>query len=283
MTARMWTYVTLTGKVIFKFTDDRTRDGPGGPSKTLGRFKGCLIVDEYSGFDRLCKKPGMSRAGCWAHARRKVFDAKDEDQKRSSRLLYLIRRLFWIESAAAKRQKKDLSFCDCEVGKLRKRRSMLIVDRIMEFAKLTKSDVLPSSGLGKAITYLVGNEDHLRTFLRDPKVPMTNNASERALRSIALGRKNYLHFGSLDGGDTGAVFYSLIGACKLLGINPSTYLNDTTTALLTNPDTPRDQLTPWAWASARTKQAIALLSTQTPVTSPESAPSDRPAESATTA
>lgn len=263
LTARVWVYVTLGGKVFFKFTDDRTRDGPGGPRDVLAKFIGTLICDEYAGFDKICRRLGLKRAACWAHLRRKIKDALESDRRRCSRLLLMIQRLFRIEATAKLRRAKDPSFADPQLHALRQRRSRKLVAKIIRYAESIQPDVLPSSGLGEALTYLIGNKADLQTFLDDPLVPLDNNAAERALRAIALGRKNYLHFGSLDGGDTAAILYSLIGSCKALGINPYAYLNETTMTLLTKPDTPRAGLTPWAWAAARGERTLAAVVAET--------------------
>jgi hypothetical protein len=73
--ARMWVYATLGGEMFYRFTEDRSRDGPGGPGEVLEGFRGALICDEYRGFDRICARHGMRRCGCWAHSRRKFKDA----------------------------------------------------------------------------------------------------------------------------------------------------------------------------------------------------------------
>jgi transposase len=257
LTARVWVYVALSGKIFFKFTDDRSRDGPDGPAEVLAKFIGKLICDEFSGFDKICRRRGLKRAACWAHLRRKIKDALDSDRRRCSHLLLMIQRLFRIEAAAKLRREDDPSFGDAELLALRQRRSRKLVEKIIAYAKAIQPDVLPGSGLGGALTYLLGNQADFQTFLDDPLVPLDNNAAERGLRAIALGRKNYLHFGSLEGGDTAAILYSLIGSCKALGLNPYAYLSETTMALLAKPDTPRAELTPWAWAAARAKQAVA--------------------------
>jgi hypothetical protein len=124
--------------------------------------------------------------------------------------------------------------------------------------------VLPKSGLGAALGYLLGNIEHLKTFLEDPQVPIDNNAAERAMRAVAIGRKNYLHIGSLAAGDTAVVLYSLIGSCKALSINPYAYLLDTTTKLIANRETPRAELTPWAWAAAQAEKLRVAVATEQP-------------------
>lgn len=195
----------------------------------------------------------MTQAGCWAHCRRKFKDALGEDKKRAGNVILMIGALFRLEAAVKKRREsgKKAGVDDDRHLALRQRWSKKRAAKIFAYAESIRNDVVPRSGLGTAIGYLLGNRRHLEAFLDDPLVPLDNNAAERALRGIAVGRKNYLFFGSLAGGDTAAVLYSLIGSCKALGINPYAYLLDTTEALLKNRDTPRAELTPWAWAAAK--------------------------------
>lgn len=267
--ARVWTYVSLSGKVFYRFTEDRSRDIAGGPADVLAKFKGTLIGDEYAGYDKISRRPGMTQAGCWAHCRRKFKDALGEDKKRAGNVILMIGALFRLEAAVKKRREsgKKAGVDDNRHLALRQRWSRTRIERIFAYAKAIEPDVLPRSGLGAAIGYLLGNRRHLEAFLDDPHVPLDNNAAERALRGIAVGRKNYLFFGSLAGGDTAAVLYSLIGSCKALGINPYAYLLDTTEALLKNRDAPRAMLTPWAWAAAK----AAKLQAEVAATPPASA------------
>jgi hypothetical protein len=111
--------------------------------------------------------------------------------------------------------------------------------------------VVPEGARGSAVSYAMNQWDALVAFVDEPKVPIHNNAAERALRSVAIGRKNYFFYGSLTGGETAAVFYSLIGSCKGLGLDPYAYLRDTIATLISDPNTPRELVTPWAWARQR--------------------------------
>jgi transposase len=260
--ARVWAYVALGGKVFYRFTEDRGRDSEGGPAEVLEKFRGCLIGDEYAGYDKLCRRPGMKQAGCWAHARRKFKDALDQEKARAGRVIAMMARLFWIEAAVKKRRDLGKKTIDDERHlALRRRRSKKQVEKIVAYARSIEGDALPKSGLGIALGYLLGNIEHFKTFLDDPRVPLENNAAERALRAVAVGRKNYLHIGSLAAGGAAVVLYSLIGSCKALGINPYAYLNDATKTLLANRETPRSELTPWAWAAAQAEKLKAAVAT----------------------
>jgi hypothetical protein len=114
-----------------------------------------------------------------------------------------------------------------------------------------QANVPPKESFGEAVAYALSQWASLEVFVDHPDVAIHNNAAERALRAVAVGRKNFLFFGSERGGRTATVLYSLIGTCKLLGLNPHAYLTETTETLLLEPSTPRSEVTPWAWAKKR--------------------------------
>jgi hypothetical protein len=124
-------------------------------------------------------------------------------------------------------------------------------------ATLTRSQraTLPKSQLGKALTYLETQAEPLAVFLRDPKVEIHNNDSERALRHVVTGRKNWLFFGSPRGGEVGSRLFSLLATCKALDVHPEHFLEDVIRRIDTTPASQIAKLTPWAWAEERAKTA----------------------------
>lgn len=245
---RQWVYLSPEGKVYFHFTKTRAEEGP---LAALVGFKGHLLTDGYSGFNAAVRKACLIRCGCWAHVRRKFVDALLEDKARSASVLRLINRLFWIERAMRDRQKRKPEFGDAGILRIRRRRSRKVLAAIrLQLRKLVR-EALPGGELGKAIGYARNQWRTLVAFVNAPQVAIHNNAAERALRTVAIGRKNYLFYGSVRGGTTAAVFYSLIGGCKALGLDPHAYLAETTARLIADPSTPRERLTPWAWARER--------------------------------
>jgi transposase len=251
---RVWVYrAAKAPKLCFDFTENRSREGP---TKALRGFHGTLVADAAPSFNEVCRLTKSKRAGCYAHVRRKFNDARGTDPPRTARVLLELQRLFRLEAAAKMRQEKDPSFGPPALLALRRRRSRRVVDRFFALLERYRTEVLPKSPVGEAIAYALNQREALLVFLDDPEVPVDNNAAERALRCVATGRKNYLFFGSLKGGDAAATFYSLIGACRALELNPYAYLRETTETLLRKPDTPRSSLTPWAWAEAR--RALAM-------------------------
>lgn len=264
---RIWVYRAATKqKLCFDFTPSRSREGP---TKALTGFRGTLVADAAPSFNEACRRTQSKRAGCYAHVRRKFNDARGTDPPRAARALLLLQRLFRLEAAAKTRREKDPTFGSVELLALRRRRSRRVVDRLFALLERYRTETLPKSPVGEAVAYALNQREALYVFLDDPDVPVSNNPAEQALRCIATGRKNYLFFGSLRGGDAAATFYSLIGACRALELNPYAYLRETTATLLLRPDTPRAELTPWAWAAARRARETTPTST---ATAPTAAP-----------
>jgi transposase len=236
-------------KAMIDFRTDRTR---AGPSEFLGDWEGTLIIDGYSGYNEVCERNGIRRAGCWAHARRKVKDALDAGDRKAGGMLLDINRLFAIERALRGRiQRLEL---DTEValdlrGKVRARTSAKRVIRILDRAQALDADpsVLPKSRLGKALTYLFNQQQALAVFLEEPRIPIHNNDQERDLRHVVTGRKNWLVFGSQKGGEVACRLYSLMLSCRQNGVDPEAYLRDVLMAVATTPESEIASLTPWAW------------------------------------
>lgn len=170
--------------------------------------------------------------GCWAHARRKFHDARTTDPARSHEALGRIRRLYEIEAGI-----RPLD----DPGRLaaRQARARPVLDSLFTWLERGRSQVLPKSPMGVAIGYTLGNRVALARYTEAGFLAIDNNASERALRAVALGRKNYLFAGSDAGGRSAAVLYTLVGTCRRLGIDPFAYLRS---ALARLPSLPADRL-----------------------------------------
>ena len=256
-TAYAWGWRNLSGtgisKVLIDFRMSRGRDGP---LDFLGDWSGTMIIDGYSGYDEVIRRNGIVRAGCLAHARRKVKNALDIGSKGALRALRPIQRLFWIERAVLKRAERD--GLDREVfvelrGQVRERRSRVAWAWLYRevAALLEERGTLPKSKLGKALGYLDRQRDALATFLDDPRIPIHNNDAERDLRHLAVGRKNWLVFGSPRGGDVACRLYSLVLSCKQAGVDPEVYIEDVLGRVATTPHSEIASLTPWGWRAAR--------------------------------
>lgn len=234
--ARLWAFVNPKGQgVVFRFTPGRASDTL---ADELEGFLGTLLGDGYQGnkaaaelvFNRLREvDEGVERillAGCWAHVVRKFRDAKIEDAATSELFRADLRLLYDIEAEAREEELADESQRAAVTLRLRKEKSVPIVIRILRRTSRMR-ECFDSAGLiGKAMGYVRGQRSALIRFLRDGEVPIDNNACERAIRPIAVGRKNWLFAGSMRGGRAAAVAYTLLESCKHAGVDPVEYVAD---------------------------------------------------------
>jgi transposase len=207
--------------VVYRFDESRSAEAA---KAILGNFSGSLVCDGYTAYESL-KKQGIPVriAHCWAHVRRKFIEAEASDPAPCKAVLDLIGRLYGVE-----RELQDLA-PEARLA-VRRERAKPIIDAIQRWAHETKS--LPQSPLGKAIGYMTSLWRGLQVFLDDPNVTLDNNAVERALRGVVVGRKNHYGSKSKRGTEVAALFYSLIESAKLAGKNPQAYLNEATYAAL---------------------------------------------------
>ena len=248
---RIWGWNTPgQTRAIYVFTMTKERDGP---VKFLGDWSGKLVCDGASNFDEVVRNNDITRSGCWSHARRRVKDAMEQGSAVAACLMVPIQRLFRLERAMKRRVEREEG-AECDLLELRRtirgRRSEKLVDRLYKLVDkwIDHPSALPKSLLGKALTYLVNQEERLRRCLEDPELPIHNNDCERTLRHLAVGRKNWLVFGSPRGGRVAANLYSLMLSCRAVSVNPEAYLADVLTKVATTPASEVAALTPWAWA-----------------------------------
>jgi transposase len=196
----------------------------------FGDYAGKLVCDGYSVYQALRKQGGRFEiVHCWAHVRRKFSEVDELHPGSCAGVLDLIGELYAIE-----REARDGP--PDERARLRRERSADIVRRIHTWA--LEQRALPESPLGKAIAYLGAMWEGLQRFLNDPTVPIDNNAVERALRSVVVGRKNHYGSRSRRGTEVAAVLYSLIESAKLVGIDPDAYLRAASAAALRGDEVP---------------------------------------------
>ena len=171
-------------------------------------------------------------------------------------MLALIGRLFRIETILKwlrdRRHLCDDDFLALRVA-VRTQYSRPVIEKIEALALDLKGrrSILPKSAMGKAVKYAWNQRETLRTFIEHGSIELDNNAAERAIRQVAVGRKNYMFAGSVKGGKTAAILYSLIGSCKVLGINPQAYLEDVLMKVATTPQSEAHTLTPWGWQESQ--------------------------------
>jgi transposase len=247
---RLWPYIGDEDHphVVFDYTHSRERDGP---ARFLEEFKGkYLQADAFSGYDGIYAGSSIIEVGCWAHARRKFYDARTEDPERANVVLTLIAGLYRVERAA---QNLDAVMRQS----MRQTRSQPLLDKLAELLERYKAEVLPKSRLGKAVRYVQNQWQALKRYLEDGDLSIDNNLTERTVRPVAVGRKNWLFFGSDEGGRRAAVLYSLILSCQRVGCDPLAYLADVLVRVGQCPDDELWGLTPFAWAAEQERRAAA--------------------------
>lgn len=241
-TGRIWVYVgdALNPYTVYDATPSRSRDGP---QTFLAGFKGYVQADAFGGYDGLYAT-GAIEVACWAHARRKFVEARDSDTQLSLEALAHIRRLYDVE-----RQSREYDSDDR--ASLRQRESVPVLRALKEWLDAKRSAALPKSPLGQALTYALNQWDALNVYVIDGNLAIDNNAAERALRGVAVGRKNWLFWGSDAGGTTAAVLTSFTATCKRQGTDPWSYLADVLARLPSYPQERIAELLPDAWAQAQ--------------------------------
>ena len=245
--ACLWTFVNPeVGGVAYRFTPGRASDPL---AVELGNFQGTLVGDGYGGNSAAAGKAGgdIAIAGCWAHATRKFRDATKEAPATAKLFRDDIKKLYEVEREA------DEAKLDPEArAALRQQKSLPILLEIFSRAWRLGgphgqfSDPGP---MAKAIGYLRNQHQPLRRFLEDGRIPIDNNACERAIRPIAIGRRNWLFAGSMRGGRAAAVAYTLIQCCRLAAVDPVTYFADVLVRVGMHPASRVDELLPANWAA----------------------------------
>ncbi|MGH7162216.1 MAG: IS66 family transposase, partial [Planctomycetota bacterium] len=230
----LWVYRGKDGETVFDYRPTRARDGP---REMLRDFRGFLQRDGYQGYGHL--SPEIVSVGCWAHARRKFFEALPSAKSEAGEAIGLVRRLYDVEDEA-----KDLD----PLGRVALRREKALPVLAALRARIDAWTPLPQSPLGDAVGYARSQWSTLVRYVDDGDLAIDNNAVERAIRGVAVGRKNWLFAGSAEGARRAATLYSLVESCKAVGVEPFAYFADVLGRTATAP--PRE-LTPRAWKAAR--------------------------------
>lgn len=237
----VWTF--LTDEIIaYRFAPDRSG---ATPRAVLDGTRGTLVVDAYTGYNRVTDVDGRSRSACLAHVRRRFFGALSHKPVEARRALDLILDLYRVEHEA-----KRLGIVRTPAHlELRRTRGRDAMAAFLAWLEAHKDGFPPQSALGQAIRYAQNRGATLTRFLDDVRIPLDNNASERALRIVALGRKNFLFVGNPDCGSNLAGLYSLIATCALHDVEPLEYLRDVLLRVDTHPAAKIDELLPHRWTS----------------------------------
>lgn len=265
-TGRLWTYVR----------DDRPFAGPAPPAavffyspdrrgehaeRHLVGFAGTLQADAYAGFNKLydgARRPGpVTEAACWAHGRRNFFELADPALRKKNLLspiaLEAVQR---IDAIFAIEREINGQSAQTRLA-ARQQRILPMVNELDAWMRVERARLSRHADVAKAFDYMLTRWPAFTVFLRDGRICLTNNAAERALRSIALGRKAWLFAGSDRGGERAAVIYSLIATAKLNDVDPQAWLADVLARIADQPIRRLDELLPWNWRKSSTDHSVA--------------------------
>jgi transposase len=264
---RLWAYVRddkpfagpAPPAAVFFYSRDRTAQHP---ESHLRDYAAILQADAYAGFNRLYepdRKPGpIAEASCWAHGRRKFFELADVTAKAGGKLAVIaplafeavkrIDAIFDIEREINGRS------VDERLAVRRARIAPLLSD-LETWMRAERAKLSRHSEVAKAMNYMLNRWDTFTRFIDDGRICITNNAAERALRGIALGRKSWLFAGSDRGGERAAVMYTLIQTARLNDVDPQAWLADVLARINDHSIQKLDQLLPWNWKNGQAKLA----------------------------
>ena len=270
-TARAWVYVRddkpFAGPgppaTLFRYSRDRSGDHP---VEHLRTFAGILQADAYAGYRRLYepgRSPGpVTEALCWSHGRRKFYELADiaANKRRGKRAppisplaleaVTRIDAIFDIERTInGESAERRLA--------VRRERSTSLVAALEDWMRPERAGLSRHAAVAKAMDYMLKRWDGFARFLDDGRICLTNNAAERALRGICLGRKSWLFAGSDRGGERAAVMYTLIGTAKLNDVDPQAWLADVLARIAEMPQTRLHELLPWHWKAERQQDLAA--------------------------
>lgn len=213
-----WVVIAPGLHVLFAFSHKHDSDAVDELIKKFG-YKGYLVVDAHAVYDHLFVTGEIVECGCWCHCRKYYLETLSSEPVLANEALVLIRELFMIErqlaNAPPKKRKAE-----------RQKHSKPIVDAFFKWCKEKQSYALDDSPLDRALTYSTNQEEALRRFLDDGRLPIHNNGSELELRREAVGRRNWLFVGSEVGAVANATFVTLLASCRMHGIEPQAYLRD---------------------------------------------------------
>ena len=249
-TAYVWGRMSGIGPPLIAFHFERPRSKEAA-QKLYGDYFGTIIRDAYVGYEDL----DAGFAACWAHARRKLFDAWNAGYLEADTSLKIIRQLYQIETEAkakakARAEKKGTETALFQERKNARRTSASLVKDFFDFCRRQCEREIPSSPLRKAVTYALNLESELSEFLTNPKLNIDNNPMENMIRPIALGRKNWLFAGSEGGGRHLAIRQSFAATCKANQVNFRVWLEDVLRRLSTTSAADIDSLLPHLWHPA---------------------------------
>jgi transposase len=242
--AFLWQYGKPGGNVVFDFRMGRGREGP---VKFLGGYEGILQTDGYAAYGRVGGNR-MVHAACWAHARRKVFEAVklNPEDRMAAQLVARIDELFAVDAEA-----RHAGLGHGARHTLRGERSRPLLKALKKEMETAQSAVLPASALGKAVSYTLSLWEKLTRFLEHPELELSNNSAENSMRQVVVGRKNWIHVGSEQAGPKVAAILSVVETCRRLRLPVREYLASILPGLGNVPLQRVGEYTPAGWAVSR--------------------------------
>jgi len=212
-----WVYQNPKKKIVaFQYHRSRSKEAP---DEILENFRGALQTDGYAAYEHFEKQGKVKLLGCMAHGRRKFEEALKNDKIRAEHILFKIQELYSIE-----RQAKEQELNNEEIYNLRQNKSVDILNDIHKYLKTEKAKVVPSSAIGKAISYNLNQWHKLIRYTENGEYEIDNNSIENKIRPLALGRKNYMFAGSHEAAQRIAMMYSFFGTCAMNNINPNKWM-----------------------------------------------------------
>jgi transposase len=245
--AYMW--VLVGGKAAdppYRIYDFCTNRCHYNAAELLKGYHGVLHADKYGAYESLANKKQLIWCPCWAHIRRKFIEAESGDPFFRTFVLRQIRYLFMFEKVAWARSEEERL-------RIRQEKEVPIIDKLIEAikVKLTDGKVLPKSKFKEALGYFYGLISHLKNYTQHAYARLDNNVAERAVRPIAIGRKNWMFVGNEDGGEAAGILLSLVQSCRAIGANPREYLEDIMRRLMAHSNQKLQELLPDQWLKAR--------------------------------
>lgn len=267
-TGRFWIWLGdhYHPQTVFTYTPSRTRDGPMHFLANWGKDQRVYLqADAFGGYDGIYRGEAgglVTEVACWAHARRKFYDARNANAAASTQALAYIRLLYELEKRAKQNAERSGIDAAAEADRFHERfvaeryalRQASAVALLEKFKAWLESQqaanggpILPKSPMGQAITYALNQWEALCVYATDGRLNIDNNPAENALRRVAVGRKNWLFCGSDNGGHTAAVLFSLIATCERHRVEPFAYLSDVLARIAATPISQLGQLLPNRW------------------------------------
>lgn len=240
-TGHFWVLVAPGRHVLYRYSPGHNK---AAVDQLLAGYKGFLVADAHAVYDHLFADGSIVEVGCWSHCRRYFIKALDSDPDRAKTALSYITALFLLERQLARASPEHRL-------QVRQEKSRPLVDAFFLYCQQQREHVVQESPLWDALRYARNQEQALRRFLTDGRLPLHNNSSELALRRQVLGRRNWLFCGSDQGAEVNTLWVSLLASCRLHGIEPLSYLRDLLCLLPSWPASQVLQLAPLHWAQTQ--------------------------------